>query len=589
MKKIILSLIVILALAPAAGAYPEKAKLYGEENYNSTGEYRNSTLQYWYKMADSFTAGDGSAENPYVISRFEQLRLLNDYGCGEEGKGRYFTLDTDLHEGMLQVNGLGSYWVYFVPIGSEEKPFEGILDAAGHNIDANSDKIFNVIGENGVVRNVIKYSRIGIAGVNHGLIENCRVLAEGTGEKVTKNVGGIAGENTGIIRKCTVHGTKENSISRGFGNYNIDASGTGIGGIAGYNDGGIIEECHACLLMTGRESSRAVGGIAGDNSRGIIRNCFTNYYVEGKGSETGGIVGRLNSGTIENCATTGNVGGSYNLSGMLVGGAYNNSKIINCYAESAAQAYYSLDRATYGGEPSQVVPTIGNATHDTAEYGISDEDMRKIETYQGFDFENVWTMREGGYPALRIMYEFPDTYTHWARDYIEFLAERGVISGYEDGTFRPDDNITKAEILMMAARAVKESKGEFEMPFTDVPDWLSPYVSNMYFYNNTKEILKNIRVSETELGAKNNATRLETAYIAGKYNRASDEMPKYAKLNFTDADKIPEWAQTGVYFSGVRGYEDGSFRPDNSVTRAEAAVIIKELYEYQVWKKIYSY
>ena len=43
---------------------------------------------------------------------------------------------------------------------------------------------------------------------------------------------------------------------------------------------------------------------------------------------------------------------------------------------------------------------------------------------------------------------------------------------------------------------------------------------------------------------------------------------------FTDTDKIPDWAFKPVGRSWVKGYEDGSFRPDNLVTRAEAAAMI---------------
>ncbi|MGF1675894.1 MAG: S-layer homology domain-containing protein, partial [Rivularia sp. (in: cyanobacteria)] len=40
---------------------------------------------------------------------------------------------------------------------------------------------------------------------------------------------------------------------------------------------------------------------------------------------------------------------------------------------------------------------------------------------------------------------FPDITNHWARPFIEALARRGILNGYPDGTFRPDNSVTRAE------------------------------------------------------------------------------------------------------------------------------------------------
>ncbi|WP_050354138.1 S-layer homology domain-containing protein [Gottschalkia purinilytica] len=72
---------------------------------------------------------------------------------------------------------------------------------------------------------------------------------------------------------------------------------------------------------------------------------------------------------------------------------------------------------------------------------------------------------------------------HWAIDHIEKMTKLGIITGYEDGTFRPDKTITRAEFAVLAVNikgleeAAKLAKGKTE--FSDVPDnnWASGYIN----------------------------------------------------------------------------------------------------------------
>lgn len=67
--------------------------------------------------------------------------------------------------------------------------------------------------------------------------------------------------------------------------------------------------------------------------------------------------------------------------------------------------------------------------------------------------------------------EFSDVETHWAEAYIVILAEKGVITGYEDNTFRPDEPITRAEAVAIINRAVtRNCAPNLIMPFKDVTD-----------------------------------------------------------------------------------------------------------------------
>ena len=70
---------------------------------------------------------------------------------------------------------------------------------------------------------------------------------------------------------------------------------------------------------------------------------------------------------------------------------------------------------------------------------------------------------------------FPDVdSTHWAYSQIETLSEKGVIVGYPDGSFKPDENVTRAEFAAMAIRALGQEHTKVIQPveFIDVtPDY----------------------------------------------------------------------------------------------------------------------
>ena len=66
---------------------------------------------------------------------------------------------------------------------------------------------------------------------------------------------------------------------------------------------------------------------------------------------------------------------------------------------------------------------------------------------------------------------FPDVdNAYWAAPQINLLSEQGVIVGYPDGTFKPDDNVTRAEFAAMAIRALGQEHTKVAQPvhFTDI-------------------------------------------------------------------------------------------------------------------------
>lgn len=115
---------------------------------------------------------------------------------------------------------------------------------------------------------------------------------------------------------------------------------------------------------------------------------------------------------------------------------------------------------------------------------------------------------------------FRDVRGHWANDEIDAYVRRGVINGYSDMTFRPDNNITRAEFLTLLSKAFK---------------W------NIYTYPGSTTVFKD----------------------AGTFGYFSDV------INYA------------TYYNYISGYTDGTFKPGNLISYAEVEIIMNRVLYYQ--------
>lgn len=164
----------------------------------------------------------------------------------------------------------------------------------------------------------------------------------------------------------------------------------------------------------------------------------------------------------------------------------------------------------------------------------------------------------------------------WAKDAILSLADKNIVSGYDDGTFLPNNFIKREEFTKIIVTAFDISDAECEISFSDVNEneWYYQFIKRAYGAN----IIKGI--SEESFGVSGYITRQDIAVmlsrILEKYGENLKSVREYAV--FCDQDEISGYAADGIkklYCLGIiSGYEDGSVRPMGNATRAEAAYMI---------------
>lgn len=165
---------------------------------------------------------------------------------------------------------------------------------------------------------------------------------------------------------------------------------------------------------------------------------------------------------------------------------------------------------------------------------------------------------------------FDDIKGHWGESYITECFNRGIINGYSHNTFRPEANISRAEVAALIQRAFKISDGTSN-EFADVDDtvWYKGCVTGLcntgivQGYNGYFRPGDNI--SREEMAA--------VIYRALVYYGIKPE----GEMTFDDDEVISDYAKESVSSLGANGIivgDAGRFRPVESVTRAEAATLI---------------
>ena len=165
---------------------------------------------------------------------------------------------------------------------------------------------------------------------------------------------------------------------------------------------------------------------------------------------------------------------------------------------------------------------------------------------------------------------------HWAQRSIQEALSLGIIKGYSDGTFKPNGTLTRAEFALMLMNALKPQEAGTKLTFTDaakIGAWAQEAVAQAVqagIINGYEDgtFRPNAEITRAEMA-------VILAKILGKSNEAS------ATTGFADDKDIPEWAKSSVAYlksAGlVKGKGDNEYAPQDHATRGEAITILLNL------------
>ncbi|WP_432357049.1 S-layer homology domain-containing protein [Sporosarcina sp. UB5] len=177
---------------------------------------------------------------------------------------------------------------------------------------------------------------------------------------------------------------------------------------------------------------------------------------------------------------------------------------------------------------------------------------------------------------------FTDIHGHWAQKQIEFLAEKGWINGYPDGTFKPNASLTRAHAAKILSNFLGLTKTTEPIYFTDVP-------TNFWGHDSVVLMAQHKLMNGTGNNHFSPNTKLTRAQMAQIfYNAGFYTQPAETTMNsFNDVHKdhyayiaIETMRQEGI----MAGYGDGRFGINDSITRAQMAAVIYRL-DQKGWNK----
>lgn len=180
----------------------------------------------------------------------------------------------------------------------------------------------------------------------------------------------------------------------------------------------------------------------------------------------------------------------------------------------------------------------------------------------------------------------------WASSTIQAVSDKGLINGYEDGTFRAKNNVTYSEAMVMIYNLMDKT-GNLKASATNtlpiyqtvlntykIPTWSQSTVA----YGLSAQILMAADLPKfTTNGVSNPATRQDVAVMFGRALSEKYDIYAGTGVNYNDSWRISDEAMPYVdlltRLGIVSGDDNGNFNPTANITRAEMAVIMNKTYD----------
>jgi hypothetical protein len=180
------------------------------------------------------------------------------------------------------------------------------------------------------------------------------------------------------------------------------------------------------------------------------------------------------------------------------------------------------------------------------------------------------------HPFFWLFYDVPPS--QWALQWIESILGAGLTAGFPDGTYRPDNPVTRAEMAVFLKKGIHGSTyspptPDGSHPFSDISGhWAEAWIEDLFDEGFTSGF------PDGTYRPDNQVTRAEMAVFLKKAIHGSAYTSPTPDGSHPFSDIAGHWAEAWIedlYDEGITtGYPDGTYRPENQVTRAEMAVFL---------------
>jgi lysophospholipase L1-like esterase len=179
------------------------------------------------------------------------------------------------------------------------------------------------------------------------------------------------------------------------------------------------------------------------------------------------------------------------------------------------------------------------------------------------------------FKAIGVVKEPTDTANHWADEYVKKAIGLQIFTGYEDGSFQPDRQISRIEIAAVISRTFNLSKTGATLPFTDINEInyapMVDYLDALYSVG----LVKGDGTGKYRPNA--SITREHVALILLRYHEhvTGKEYKPTQEVSFTDIATLSDESKRAIRYLHEAGvvFDAELFYPDRGLTRGEAAKI----------------
>jgi hypothetical protein len=206
----------------------------------------------------------------------------------------------------------------------------------------------------------------------------------------------------------------------------------------------------------------------------------------------------------------------------------------------------------------------------------------QITVNSGKYYAKINSLTNSTYSLIWNPISFQDVENHWAQNAVNDLGSRKVINGVGQGIFNPDHDITRAEFATIIVNGLGLKAEPKAIPFPDIKadDWFAAYVTTAHSYklitgfeDGTFRPTEKISREQAMVMLSN---AMELTGLKGKHLEQNQLLNDYV-----DSNQVSEWAAAGVgaclNADLVSGRSDNRLEPGASISRAEVAAIVQRL------------